>query len=41
VPERIRGFGPVKRRAAAAARAERDRLLAQWRAGAVAISRAA
>jgi indolepyruvate ferredoxin oxidoreductase len=41
LPERIRGFGPVKRRAAEAARAERDRLLAQLHAGADPIPRAA
>ena len=41
LPERIRGFGPVKHKAADAARAERDRLLAQWRAGVAAVPRAA
>jgi indolepyruvate ferredoxin oxidoreductase len=37
LPERIRGFGPVKRAAADAARAERERLLAQLHADAPAL----
>jgi indolepyruvate ferredoxin oxidoreductase len=41
LPERIRGFGPVKRRAAEAARAERDRLLSQLRAVPATLPRAA
>ena len=41
LPERIRGFGAVKRRAAEAARAERERLLGRLREGAPALPRAA
>ena len=33
LPDRVRGYGPVKRAAAERARAERERLLAQLRAG--------
>jgi indolepyruvate ferredoxin oxidoreductase len=41
LPERIRGFGPVRRRAAEAVRGERERLLARLRAGAIVASRVA
>ena len=41
LPERIRGFGAVKRRAAEAARAERERLLVRLREDAAALPRAA
>jgi indolepyruvate ferredoxin oxidoreductase len=41
LPERIRGFGPVKRRAAEAARTERERLLGRLREGTPALPRAA
>ncbi|HSD52877.1 MAG TPA: indolepyruvate ferredoxin oxidoreductase family protein, partial [Burkholderiales bacterium] len=41
LPERIRGFGAVKRRAAEAARAERERLLVRLREDAAALLRAA
>jgi indolepyruvate ferredoxin oxidoreductase len=41
LPERIRGFGAAKRKAAEVARAERDRLLARLQADAPALPRAA
>jgi indolepyruvate ferredoxin oxidoreductase len=41
IPEKIRGFGPVKQRHLAAAKAEEATLLEQFRAGATTLLRAA
>ena len=41
IPEKIRGFGPVKQRHLAAAKAEEAALLEQFRAGATTFLRAA
>ena len=41
IPEKIRGFGPVKQRHLAAAKAEEATLLEQFRAGATTFLRAA
>jgi indolepyruvate ferredoxin oxidoreductase len=41
IPEKIRGFGPVKQRHLAAAKAEETALFEQFRAGAPTLLRAA